>query len=349
MLRLAPRSPLPGIALLRPLLAALCLSGASLGHAAVFTDAALQNLFAAGQSVELERAAQARLAADANDVQAQIALALSLLEWGRVDQLEPSLRQMQACVERQPDFAPCHYALGSLLGVQAVKGGALKALSLNGRIREQLQRAFELDPRSYEIRSALVQYYMAVPMLAGGSHSKARGLEQDWRRSSPEQARMLRFFVAVGDEDWSEAERELKALRIGNDLRLAFDARVAYGQLGRHFVKDKQWDRARKLYEQLMRDQPRQATGPYLMSRLAQDQGRFDEAIDWIQKARRLDGAELLPLDQRLGNAYEGLGDRAQARAAYERYLAGSPLHQRNEQEVRRSLAALASPPPKSD
>ena len=93
----------------------------------------------------------------------------------------------------------------------------------------------------------------------------------------------------------------------------------------------------------------RSATGPYLMSRLAQDQGRFDEAIDWIQKARRLDGAELLPLDQRLGNAYEGLGDRAQARAAYERYLAGSPLHQRNEQEVRRSLAALASPPPKSD
>ena len=336
---------MPGV---RPLMALLSLSVAVSSQAAVFTDPTLQTLFAAGQAVDLERAAQTRLAADASDLQAQLALALAGLEWGRVDALEPSVRQMQACVERQPDLAACHYALGSLLSVQAVKGGALKALSLNARIREQLQRAFELDPRSYEIRSALVQYYLAVPMLAGGSHSKARALEQDWRKSNAEQARMLRIFVALGDEDWADAERELKALRLGNDLRLAFDARVAYGQLGRHFVKDKQWDRARKLYEQLMREQPRQATGPYLMSRLAQDQGRFEEAIDWLQKARRLEGAELLPLEQRLGNAYEGLGDKTQARAAYERYLAGSPLHQRNEQEARRSLAAL-TPAPKQD
>ncbi len=329
------RSVLPG------LLTALALALPGTGRAAVLSDPTLQALFAAGQALELERAAQARLGADANDLQGQLALALAGLEWGRQEALEPSLRQMQACVERQPDFAPCHYVLGSVLSVQAVRGGALKALSLNARIRQHLQRAFELDPRSYEIRSALVQYYLAVPMLAGGSHSKARSLELDWRKVNAEQARMLRIFIALGDEDWADAERELKALRTGPDPRLAFDARVAYGQLGRHFVKDHQWDRARKLYEQLMRDQPRQASGAYLMSRLAQDQGRFDEAIDWLQRARRLEGAELLPLDQRLGNAYEGLGDKAQARAAYERYLGGSHLHQRNEQEVRRSLAAL--------
>ena len=326
---------------LPPLLMALALALPGVGQAAVLSDPALQSLFAAGQALELERAAQARLSADANDLQGQMALALSSLEWGRPEALEPSLRQMQACVERQPDFAPCHYVLGSVLSVQAVRGGALKALSLNARIRQHLQRAFDLDPRSYEIRSALAQYYLAVPLLAGGSHSKARSLELDWRKANPEQARMLRIFIALGDEDWADAERELKTLRTGPDPRLAFDARVAYGQLGRHFVKDHQWDRARKLYEQLMRDQPRQATGPYLMARLAQDQGRFEEAIDWIQRARKLEGAELLPLDQRLGNAYEGLGDKVQARAAYERYLGGSHLHQRNEQEVRRSLAAL--------
>ncbi|HLO96662.1 MAG TPA: tetratricopeptide repeat protein, partial [Burkholderiaceae bacterium] len=331
--------------LLRPLALAIGLGlGLGLpggGQAAVLSDPALQSLYAAGKALELERVAQARLGDDANDLQGQMALALAGLEWGRPEALEPSLRQMQACVERQPDFAPCHYVLGSVLSVQAVRGGALKALSLNARIRQHLQRAFELDPRSYEIRSALVQYYLAVPMLAGGSQGKARSLEQDWRKVNPEQARMLRVFIALGDEDWNDAERELKALRMGTDLRLAFDARVAYGQLGRHFVKDHQWDRARRLYEQLMREQPRQATGPYLMARLAQDQGRFEEAIDWLQRARKLEGAELLPLDQRLGNAYEALGDKVQARAAYERYLAGGHLHQRNEQEVRRSLAAL--------
>ncbi len=327
------------------LLLLLCLNLPVHAGAAVLSDPSLQALFAAGQAIDLERAAQARLAADANDLQGQLALALADLEWGRPEALEPAQRQMQACIERQPDSAACHYVLGSLLSVQAVRGGALKALSLSPQIRRHLQRAFELDPRSYEIRSALAQYYLAVPMLAGGSRSQARQLEQDWRKVNPEQARMLRIFVALADEGWAEAERELKALRIGSDLRLAFDARVAYGQLGRQFVKERQWDRARRLYEQLMRDQPRQATGPYLMARLAQDQGRFEEAIDWLQRARKLEGAELLPLDQRLGNAYEGLGDKAQARAAYERYLAGSHLHQRNEQEVRRSLAALQAPP----
>ena len=329
---------------MRRLTLLLCLNLPAAGQAAVLSEPALQSLFASGQALELERAAQARLAADASDMQGQLAQALASLEWSRPEALEPSVRQMQACVERQPDFAPCHYVLGSLLSVQAVRGGALKALSLSGRIRQHLQRAFELDPRSYEIRSALLQYYLAVPMLAGGSQSKARHLEQDWRKVHAEQARMLRIFIALADEGWAEAERELKALRMGTDPRLAFDARVAYGQLGRHFVREQQWDRARKLYEQLMRDQPRQATGPYLMARLAQDQGRFEDAIEWIQRARKLDGAELLPLDQRLGNAYEALGDKAQARAAYERYLTGSHLHQRNEQEVRRSLAALQAP-----
>lgn len=329
----------------RPLVAALCAGMVGSSGAAVLSDPALQDLFASGQAIALEKAAQTRLAADAQDLQAQVALALASLEWGRTDALASSLRQMQTCVDRQPDLASCQYALGSLMSVQAVRGGALKALGLSNRIRQHLQRAFELDPRSYEIRSALVQYYMAVPMLAGGSHGKARSLEQEWRQVNPEQARMLRIFVALGDDEWADAERELKALRPGTDLRLAFDVRVAYGQLGRHFVKDRQWDRARKLYEQLMRDQPRQATGPYLLSRLAQDQGNATEAIEWIQRARKLEGAELLPLDQRLGNAYEALGDKAQARAAYERYLAGSPLHQRNEQEVRRSLAALNGKP----
>lgn len=351
----APSRPLSSIALrrgrlslargLRPLVAALSIGMAGASGAAVLGDPSLQDLFASGQAIALEKAAQARLAADAQDVQAQVALALASLEWGRPDAMEASLRQMQACVDRQPDVAACQYALGSLMSVQAVRGGALKALSLSNRIRQHLQRAFELDPRSYEIRSALVQYYMAVPMLAGGSHGKARALEQDWRKVNPEQARMLRIFVALGDDEWADAERELKALRPGADLRLAFDLRVAYGQLGRHLVKDRQWDRARKLYEQLLRDQPRQATGPYLLARLAQDQGQAAEAIEWIQRARKLEGAELLPLDQRLGNAYETLGDKAQARAAYERYLAGGPLHQRNEQEVRRSLAALAGKP----
>ncbi len=345
MLRFARTLSLPRAPAWSGLLLVSCLFLPAAGQSAVLSDPSLQALFAAGQALELERAAQARLAADANDLQGQLAQALADLEWGRPEALEPAQRQMRACVERQPDSAACHYVLGSLLSVQAVRGGALKALSLSPQIRRHLQRAFELDPRSYEIRSALAQYYLAVPLVAGGSRSQARQLEQDWRKVNPEQARMLRIFVALADEGWTDAERELKALRIGADPRLAFDARVAYGQLGRQLVKEHQWDRARRLYDQLMRDQPQQATGPYLMARLAQDQGRFEEAIDWLQRARKLDGAELLPLDQRLGNAYEGLGDKAQARAAYERYLAGSHLHPRNEQEVRRSLAALRPAP----
>lgn len=326
----------------RHLLAASLLGLLGAGaHGAILEDENLQALYAAGRAAALQQAAEQKLQEAPDDVQAAAALALARLEWGYPEALQASVQVMQACIASQARNASCHYVLGSLLTAQAVNGGALKALSLAGRVRHELQQAFELAPDSYEARSALCQYYLVLPSFAGGSEGKARELEQALRKTQPEQARMLRVFIAVKANSLELAEQELRAVRFGTDAKLAFDVRAGYGQLGREYLKSRQFDKARALFQQLLKDQPHHALGAYMMSRLAHEQGRFDEAIQWLEKARSLDGAETFPLEQRIGNAYQDKGDKAQARAAYERYLAGKYQHYNNAREVRQALASL--------
>ena len=72
-----------------------------------------------------------------------------------------------------------------------------------------------------------------------------------------------------------------------------------------------------------------------------QAQGQTDEAIRYLERARTLGGAEELPVDHRLGDAYLAKGDKAQAKAAYERFIANKRANPANVEEARKSLAKL--------
>jgi len=332
-------SPSWGLVLRGVAMVSLAVAGQA--QAVILDDAQLQQLFASGQVLALQQASEARLSKTPDDVQGSIGLALSRVEWADPDQLEQAAQSMQQCVDKQPQLAACHYALATVLSAQASSGGALKALRLAGKIRQSLQRAFELAPQSYEVRSALLQLNLILPAIAGGDEGRARSLADEVRKSHPEQARMLGVFLALKDQKLDVAERELKALKAGGDAKLLFDQRAAFGQVVREHIKAQRWARARAATEQLMKLQPRHALGAYLMSRLVHEQGQFDAAIEWLEKARKLEGSETFPLDQRIGNAYQDKGDKANARIAYERYLQTSPRHYRNSQEVRNALASL--------
>ena len=102
------------------------------------------------------------------------ALTLSVLNGNDGARREAALKLLEACTARLPNAAMCHYGVGSVLGAQALSQGMLKALGSVGRVRDALARAVELDPLLYAARNALVQFYLVVPGIAGGSAAKAR-------------------------------------------------------------------------------------------------------------------------------------------------------------------------------
>lgn len=310
-------------------------------QAQVLKDPQWQGWLDAGKTAELERAAQTRLSAQPDDSQAAVALALAALDGGEAKRLELVSKPLQACIERQPPQAICHYALGSVQGAQAMSASMFKVMGLASSTKDNLLRAVELDPLLYEARQALTQFYLMAPGVAGGSTAKAKELAAAAEQKQPEQAKLLRALIASNEKKWPEMERELQSVKPGDSKSLQNDLRDAWSQLGVQLLADKQLPKSRAVFEQFARDYPTQAMGAYGLGRVAIEQGQADEAIKQLERARSLDGADRLPIDHRLGIALLAKGDKPQAKLVLERFVANKKANPRNVEDAKKRLAEL--------
>ncbi|MFY7863561.1 tetratricopeptide repeat protein [Roseateles sp.] len=329
---------------LRALTAFALAAGLGVGQASIFKDPQLDSLAEANKFAELEQQAQARLKANAADVEANAALALALssLDPSDAKRLEAGAKQAKQCVEQHPSAAVCQLVRAQNLHMQMGEAGMFKAMRLLDSIKEALTRAVELDPNSFVARVQLTKLYLFAPGMLGGSTAKAKELEIAVRSSQPEQARLLRVYLALYAKKWGEAESELLALKPSKDASLLEEARAATLQLATYYLKDgKEPAKAKTLFENLQREQPGYAHGPYGLGRVYSETGQLDEALRYFERAKSLAAADELPIDHRLGDALLAKGDKAQAKAAYERFLKTKRANPNNVEAARKSLASL--------
>lgn len=335
------------LSLLPRRLALTLLCAASLmpaAQAGMLTDQQWRSWLDSGRYAELERAAGAKLAQQDAEPQATLAMALVALDMAEPARLDSAAALAQRCVERQPQAAGCHYALGSIAATQALQGGMLKAARLAPRIRDSLARAVDLEPDFYEARSTLQQFYMMAPAMIGGSMDKARSLATSLPPQQAEHAKVLRAQLAMQEKRWPDAERDLAGCKPGDDKSLQSDLRDAWSRVAVHYRESKRFDEASTIYERLARDYPGQALGPYGLGRVALDRGALDESIKQLERARSLDGSDRLPVDHRLGQAWLAKGDKAKAREALERFVAQARTGRtspRNLEDARKLLAEM--------
>jgi tetratricopeptide (TPR) repeat protein len=217
-----------------------------------------------------------------------------------------------------------------------------KALRMLDSLKASWVRTLELDPTSSVARVQLAKLYLTVPGMMGGSVSKAKELEAAVRSSQPETARLIRVYIAGEASRWAEMETELLALKPGKDGAMLEEVRDATMQLAQPFLKDgRDLAKAKSLYEGLQREQPNHASGLYGLGRVYAALGQTDEAIRALERAKTLRGADDYPIDHRLGDAYLAKGDKAQAKAAYERYIASKRANPANADAARKSLDKL--------
>lgn len=314
-------------------LALVLLAGAA--SADVLKDPQWQAWLDAGKTADLVHAAQAK----AGDEQAAVALALAAVDDNDATRLEASLPALQACADKR---APCAYALGRVYGQQAMTASIFKMPGLAAKTKDQFAKAVELDPLLYEARSGLTQFYLIAPGFAGGSAAKARELADQAQARQPEHAKLLRAMLAINDKDWAGAERELASVKPGDDHMLARELRGNWTRVGFEFMDQKNYPKARGIFEALQRDYPAHAAGAYGLGRVSLDMGQPDEAVKQLERARTLEGAERLPIDHRLGQALLAKGDKAGAKAALERFMQNKRANPRNVEEAKKLLAGLA-------
>jgi tetratricopeptide (TPR) repeat protein len=313
-------------------------------QAAIFKDAQLESLQETGKYAELEQQARARLEANAADAEARAALslALSFLDPGDVKRIEAGAQQAKLCTEQHPAVAVCHLAGAQNLGQQLLNMGMVRAMRSVGTLKDAWIRTLELDPSSFTARVQLAKLYVTLPGLMGGRTSRARELEAAVRVSQPETARIIRVHIAGEAEEWAAMESELHALKGARDAAMLGEIREATLQLARAYLTDeKDLPKAKRVYETLVREQPSRAEGYYGLGRVHIALGQLDEGIRLFERARSLAGANEVPIDHRLGDAYLTKGEKAQAKAAYERFVANKRANPANLEEVRNSLARL--------
>jgi hypothetical protein len=104
-----------------------------------------------------------------------------------------------------------HLWLGRAYGEKADKIHSIKAYGLAKKVRDEFERAVQLDGANVDALSDLGEFYTAAPGIVGGGKKKAQDVAQTLERYGPAQAHQLKGRLAEKDKNLTLAETEFKA------------------------------------------------------------------------------------------------------------------------------------------
>ncbi|WP_300434205.1 hypothetical protein [Christiangramia sp.] len=95
---------------------------------------------------------------------------------------DEAIEYYETLVEMDSENAMYNFKLGGAMGMKAYYGSKFQAALLLGDIKEYLKKAAKLDPTHKEVRRALVELYMQLPGIIGGSKTIAESYASDLDR-----------------------------------------------------------------------------------------------------------------------------------------------------------------------
>jgi len=139
---------------------------------------------------------------------------------------------------KEPKNANYHYKYGGALGMKALSISKIRALGIIGDVKSSFIKAAELDPKHIESRWALVELYVSLPGIVGGSYSKALGYADQLERLSKVDGYLAKGYVYEYDDEPELAEKYYKmAIKVGGSV-------TCYEKLTTFYEKQNQPDKA---------------------------------------------------------------------------------------------------------
>lgn len=119
-------------------------------------------------------------------------------------------------LEHDDNNANYHFKYGGSLGMKALEISRIRALGYVGDIRTHFEKAAKLDPKHIETRWALVEYYIQLPGIIGGSERKAIKYANELGKISPVDGYLANGYVAEYSKRPDDAEKFYKkAIEVG--------------------------------------------------------------------------------------------------------------------------------------
>jgi tetratricopeptide (TPR) repeat protein len=110
----------------------------------------------------------------------------------------------------KPLEANYHYKYGGVLGMKATQVNRLKALGMIDEVRGSFEKAIVLNPKHIEARWALIELYIQLPGIVGGSQYKAIKYSNELMKLSPVDGHLSKGHIDEYFKRYSAAEQHFK-------------------------------------------------------------------------------------------------------------------------------------------
>ncbi|WP_133063458.1 tetratricopeptide repeat protein [Flavobacterium aurantiibacter] len=137
--------------------------------------------------------------------------ACAMLDW------EAAVNCYKRILELRPEVANYHYKYGGALGMLAKSSNKIKALSMIGEIKKSFETALKINKNHIEARYALIELYLELPGIVGGSEKKAQRYANELLSISAVDGYISKGRIAEFFKRYKQAENfYLQAHKIGN-------------------------------------------------------------------------------------------------------------------------------------
>lgn len=139
--------------------------------------------------------------------------------YGHQKKWDEAIVQYKTLLEEEPNNANYHYKYGGALGMKALSISKIRALGIIGDVKQAFIRAAELDAKHIDARWALVELYVSLPGIVGGSTSKALHYAEELQHLSRVDGYLAKGYVYEYDDEPEYAEKYYRmAIKVGGSV-----------------------------------------------------------------------------------------------------------------------------------
>ena len=119
---------------------------------------------------------------------------------------DASMALYKNLVLMHPDNADYSFKYGAALGMKALSISKIQSVIYISDIKKYLEKAVELEPKHVEARRVLVELYIKLPGILGGSFDKAQGFASELEDLNRVDYFLAQAFIAKEEEGLAESE-----------------------------------------------------------------------------------------------------------------------------------------------
>ncbi|MFV8370486.1 tetratricopeptide repeat protein [Flavobacterium sp. LB2R40] len=122
----------------------------------------------------------------------------------------------------KPSEANYYYKYGGAMGMRAKESSKFKALGMIAEVKASFEKAISLNPKHIDARWALIELYIQLPGIIGGSETKAVKYSNELLRLSPVDGYLSRGHIEEYFKRYKGAEQQYKKAILAGGSKISY-------------------------------------------------------------------------------------------------------------------------------